>query len=271
MLIGALHKRKDRLVKVEIQEVAGIQSAMEAMRLSFDSHSAQEQMISSKADNGFDTYFAWKDDVELLKALVQRGDSHAKVARMIQVWMDITAPRYWWQEFDTYAVGVTRMSQSSIHTLGKRKLTEDDFSNGIFPEIIDYLNAIQGSDIPRVDKMKIMKKNLPESFLQRRIVNINYQALRHIYFDRVGHKLYEWSIFLNAIENLPFHELITVKAKNPWRKALDPLMPKDFKDWWENSEDDLGNVLASMITRYRYELKETDLPVYDISPQGDNR
>jgi hypothetical protein len=100
------------------------------------------------------------------------------------------------------------MSASTVHTLANRNLTEDDFEGGMDEEILYKLNAIQESDANKNDRMRAMKHILPESFLQRRIVNLNYQVLRHIYLDRKGHRLPEWKTFLDFLDTLPFPEFI---------------------------------------------------------------
>ena len=189
-------------MKVELHEVQGFVSALCAMRLSFNSRSNSWEVIQS---NGLHIN---KEDHALLLKLIKNGDSHAKVTRMIQCWLDIRAPRYWYQEFDTYKVGTVAMSGSTAHTLANRNLTEDDFEGGMDEEILYKLNTIQESDGDKNDRMRAMKHILPESFLQRRIVNLNYQVLRHIYLDRKGHRLPEWKTFLDFLDTLPFPEFI---------------------------------------------------------------
>ena len=185
-------------------EVLGFVPATVAMRLSFNSQSSSQGIVESKG------IYINKDDHTLLLKLIRNGDSHAKITRMIQCYLDITAPRYWYQEFDTYKVGTVAMSGSTVHTLANRDLTEDDFEGGMDGDILCKLNDTR-SLIRVYDKnnvMYAMKHILPESFLQRRIVNLNYQVLRHIYLDRKGHRLPEWKIFIDAIDTLPFPEFI---------------------------------------------------------------
>jgi hypothetical protein len=143
-------------------------------------------------------------DAEIGDKLVERSyklapldGGHNKFLESVQVWLLIQAPRYWWQEFDTYRVGVTKQSESTIHTLMKRQLTPDDFEGDCVVDIINLLNAF----ITKGD-FEAVKRHLPESFLQTRMVNVNCKALRHIVAQRKGHKLQEWKYFINAIREL---------------------------------------------------------------------
>lgn len=191
-------------MEVVLQEVHGFKPATIAVRLSFNSQGSSTQVKESKG------WYISGDDHALLLKLIKNGDSHAKVMRFVQAYLDIKAPRYWWQEFTTYCVGVTTMSESSVHTITKRELTEDDFEDGMDEVILRRLNNIRDLDFydTQNNRMRAMKHILPESFLQRRIVNLNYQVLRHIYMDRKGHRLPEWKIFLDFINTLPFPEFI---------------------------------------------------------------
>lgn len=138
--------------------------------------------------------------------LVKRsGGSHLKFLESICVWLDITMPRYWWQQFDTYRVGVTKQSESTMHTLTGEYLTQSNFCGKIPESVIDRLN-----DLIRKRDLHQLKKELPESFLQRRIVCTNYKALRHIYWQRVNHHLREWNVFLDVLlSQLEHPEFIT--------------------------------------------------------------
>lgn len=123
-------------------------------------------------------------------ALAHRDGGHNKFLESMCVWLDITAPRYWWCEFDTYRVGVTKQSESTMHTLLKGELCQDNFEVIIPQNIIDTLNdAIAKKDL------LLAKAILPESFLQRRIVATNYKTLRNIFIQRRNHKLIEWTLF----------------------------------------------------------------------------
>lgn len=119
---------------------------------------------------------------------------HNKFLEAIQVWLDIQAPRYWWAQFDTYRAGVTKQSESTMHTLTQRLLTTADFEGFIPEATIERLNAlIAARDLEQ------LKRELPEAFLQRRIVSLNYKALRNIILQRFKHRLTEWQYFISRV------------------------------------------------------------------------
>lgn len=132
---------------------------------------------------------------ELARKLAKRDGGHNKFLEAIGVWLDITAPRYWWSQFDTYRVGVSRLSESTMHTITKRQLTPDDFEDEIFPNTLAELNVAIALGGAFLD----VKANLPESFLQRRIVTTNYKALRNIVQQRESHRLPQWQNFCHAM------------------------------------------------------------------------
>lgn len=200
-------------MNVYVRDVSCMNHAIEAMRLSFGSVSNGLDRVSDKG------YTINKDDYTLLKKLIVAGDSHAKVTRMIQVWLDLTLPRYIWSEFDTYKVGTTAMSESSVHTLLK-EIKEDRLDLSRFEYTKNTEDVLRASIYSLKEavatgcSIEEVKQLLPESFLQRRIVNLNYQTLRHIYFDRRNHRLQSWHVLLDRLlEQLPFNELITVEKE----------------------------------------------------------
>jgi hypothetical protein len=131
---------------------------------------------------------------EVARRLALKGGGHNKFLESITLWLDITAPRYWWQQFDTYRVGVTKQSESTMHTMTKRPLTQGDFEHPIPAETLAHLNdLIAGKD------WKQAKWLLPESFLQRRIVCLNYMALQRMIRQRATHKLEEWRAFIDQV------------------------------------------------------------------------
>ena len=131
---------------------------------------------------------------QVASILYRKDDSESKFLRQICIWLDITAPRYWWQQMDTYHVGKTQQSESTMHTLTKRKLAQSDFSQPISHEILGIVNLwIERGDWERA------KLNLPEGFLQRRVLCVSYQTIRRIIKQRHSHKLWEWQVFTNAI------------------------------------------------------------------------
>ena len=205
-------------MKVEVANVAGIDEAMESMRYSFDSQPEIRWKELCPMAYRHEPYAAAESDLILLRNLTITGDSHAKVNRMIQVWVRITAPRYWWTEFDTYHVGMTEMSESTVHTIKKcirdKTLSLKNFEVSEFskPMIEAWLTKMYTLDYKsELETMSVedLKQTIPESFLQKRMVNLNYQTLRHIYFDRRNHRMPIWRKFLEDIlPQLPFNDLI---------------------------------------------------------------
>lgn len=126
--------------------------------------------------------------------LISRDGGHNKFAESIQVWLDVTAPRYWWQQMDTYRVGVTKQSESTMHTLMMHRLEQSDFQGGCDLRILEILNKWRDAG-----SFSVLKAHLPESFLQRRIVSVNYKTLRNICKQRASHKLPEWQLFIEEL------------------------------------------------------------------------
>jgi len=137
-------------------------------------------------------------------AFKQGGEN--KFLESIIVWLDVTAPRYWWQEADTYRVGTSKQSESTMHTITKRLLTSDDFEGGMGNNILEEMNYLitmyQNNTTFGLNKahyfLKI-KKTLPEGFLQRRIWMMSYKGLQNMYNQRHDHKLPEWQIFFSDV------------------------------------------------------------------------
>ena len=167
-------------------------------------------------------------DFDLMTRLRNSGTDHRKFMRMIIVYLDITAPLYWWKEFDTYKVGTVANSCSTMHKIAAREFALDDFSHEhLLPtakknleSTIDILNGYR--DQYSVDTNPELKKEywwqmiqlLPSSYNQRRTVMLNYEVLANIYKSRRNHKLDEWHTFCDWIEDLPYSELITGKENN---------------------------------------------------------
>lgn len=170
------------------------------------------------------------NDMKLMKSLVKAGTDHRKFLRMINVTMDITAPLYWWKEFDTYKIGTVRNSCSTMHKIHAKEFELDDFSHehltnmlketlpysenilycgngiGALEEIIDVLNGFRTNYIETKNKRYWwqMIQLLPSSYNQRATVQLNYEALLNMYHSRKAHKLDEWREFCKLIENLPY-------------------------------------------------------------------
>lgn len=122
------------------------------------------------------------------------GNGHDKFLRMLRVDLLITAPLYWWKQFDTYKVGTVAQSESTMHTLMKNPLTPEMFEGGLFPDLVRSLNVVG-----KQDGFETLNRCLPQSFLQRRIVQANYAVLANIIVQRTGHKLPEWKTFIESV------------------------------------------------------------------------
>lgn len=162
-------------MKIKVLNEAGYPEAMLGLSLSYNQPMANMPAVA--------------------RDLLLKGGSHIKFLESIAVWLDITAPRYWWQQFDTYRIGVTKQSESTMHTLMKRELTFDDFEGTPLP--LSTLEAINWHI--RNSSLDIVKAALPEGFLQQRIVCTNYRTLRRILAQRINHDLYEWATFCCAV------------------------------------------------------------------------
>ena len=185
------------------------------------------------------------NDLNLMKRLRNAGTDHRKFMRMIVVYLDITAPLYWWKEFDTYKVGTVANSCSTMHKIAEKEFTLEDFS---YNHLIDYdLYSCNEVDEPVINEAphiscggihllnltinvlnyyrnKYLETNdkkhwwqmiqlLPSSYNQKRTVMLNYEVLANIYKSRRNHKLDEWRTFCDWIEELPYSELITGKTE----------------------------------------------------------
>lgn len=162
------------------------------------------------------------NDYNLAMRLSKAGNDHAKYLRQILVSCDITAPMYWWKEFDTYKIGTVANSTSLMHKLGTELLTVEDFSfdepdHPYVQDLIDKLNTlirmwqIDDGMKPGTPTWRLLNQLMPSSYNYLRTVSLNYQVLKNIYHSRKNHKLQEWRDFCKWIESLPYSELITLK------------------------------------------------------------
>lgn len=146
----------------------------------------------------------------LNKLAKQSQRSHAKFLRQIMICANIKAPLYWWTEFDTYKIGVTRMSTSVMHTILKKGLSWDDFepvyrNNEVIKKaILDIKFYIAEPTISDLHKVNYIKAMLPSCFLYTSFVTFNYEVLRNMYHDRKNHRLYEWKRFLKEFETIKY-------------------------------------------------------------------
>ena len=237
------------MIKIENTEVFGWESAIRGMRNPLNSWDKSDsrwcdgaimQCDKAECNNSEYEYCIGANDFKLMKSLVKAGSDHSKFMRMINVTFDITAPLYWWKEFDTYKVGTVRNSCSTMHKLTERDITIDDFSHehllddsfdiyapmSILENIIVTLNFHREQFNKTKDKKHWyqMIQLLPSSYNQRATIQLNYAVLRNIYHGRKNHKLDEWHVFCEWIETLPYSELITAtKSKAQWLKTDDEI------------------------------------------------
>ena len=156
------------------------------------------------------------------KGMAFNDGGHNKFLESCQIWVDIEAPRGWWQEYDTYRVGVTKQSDSTMHTIQRRPLEMDDFEKGTDQVMIAMFNAIleeetnEFTDTSRLkgESLQRVKWNLPEGFLQSRVVNLNYKVLRGMFMQRWDHNLAQWQTFIGEMrEQLEHPELLPDKVQ----------------------------------------------------------
>lgn len=151
------------------------------------------------------------DMLRVAQKLAPLDGGHNKFLESIVVWIYVSAPRYWWQEMDTYRVGMTKQSASSMDLILKRRLVPEDFEEGdVDTEYLEKINGIISGDIPESRKRVLVKRMLPEAYLQDRVLCTNYKTLRNVYHQRRDHRLPEWHKFLDCVvEKLEHPEFIT--------------------------------------------------------------
>lgn len=206
---------------------------MEGMRNPMNSWDRMDSYITNVEDyetleTGNSKFIMGDNDYDLAKRLRDGGSVHAKYRRMIPVFVTVTAPLYWWKEFDTYKVGTVANSCSTMHKIHEKEFTIEDFScehlkdsfgesHDCFSPLDILYDVIIMLNICREDYLKSKSKDdwdqmiqlLPSSYNQKRTVMLNYEVLANIYQSRKDHKLDEWHTFCHWIEELPYSELIT--------------------------------------------------------------
>ena len=236
------------MIKIENTEIVGWEAAIRGMRNplnSWEKSDSKWYSIGIPTNNPAainDKYLSQKycigdNDLDLMKRLRNAGTDHRKFMRMITVYVDITAPLYWWKEFDTYKVGTVANSCSTMHKIHAKEFTLEDFScehlidhyedpsmnlnysykypKAVMQDLINILNHYRHWYLETKNKEYWWQliQLLPSSYNQRRTVMLNYEVLANIYKSRRNHKLDEWHVFCEWIENLPYAELITDKIE----------------------------------------------------------
>lgn len=220
------------MLKIEKTDVYGWEAAIRGMRNPMNSWDKSDTgWIGCRSDAGdfidfididyddFKIKVIGENDLKLMKSLSKAGSDHSKFMRMINVTCDITAPLYWWKEYDTFKVGTVANSCSTMHKIHEKEFTIDDFSYehlndhnfGRLLEAICLLNDDREYFISTKDKEYWwqMIQMLPSSYNQKRTVQLNYQVLKSMYHSRKNHKLDEWVDFCKWIEMLPYSDIIT--------------------------------------------------------------
>ena len=224
------------MIQITDTQTYGWKAAIRGMRNPMNSWDKSDSYFGPEYLEDEDTYvktFVGANDYNLMTRLRNAGTDHRKYMRMIAVYCDITAPLYWWKEFDTYKVGTVANSCSTMHKIQAKEFTIDDFSHehlDIYREHtmyapnkyrfsstdllkleIDVLNQCREKYLETKDKRCWwqMIQLLPSSYNQKRTVMMNYEVLANIYKSRKNHKLDEWHDFCDWIEKLPYSKLIT--------------------------------------------------------------
>ena len=239
------------MIKIENTEVTGWEAAIRGMRNPMNSWEKSDSVFTQHEleDWPHNTIKTFDDlgpnDLDLMTRLRNSGTDHRKFMRMITVYLDITAPLYWWKEFDTYKGGNVANSCSTMHKIAEKEFDVNDFSHEHIEELdgdeynmsydwllrtVNILNyyrkeyniaseKLKRTDLTEAERKHVLAQQklywwqmiqlLPSSYNQRRTVMLNYEVLANIYKSRKGHRLDEWKTMLDWIEELPYAELIT--------------------------------------------------------------
>lgn len=219
------------MIKIENAEVFGWEAAIRGMRNPMnswdksdtrwtDEYCDESKWIDYDYGSG-QVKVVGENDLKLMQQLSKAGSDHGKFLRMINVTMDVTAPLYWWKEFDTYKVGTVANSCSTMHKIHAKEFTLDDFSYEhlaqenvwLLEDVIRRLNTCRAFFIEDQNKSHWwqMIQLLPSSYNQRRTVQLNYQVLKSMYFARKNHKLDEWRDLCKWMEELPYFKEICIE------------------------------------------------------------
>lgn len=231
------------MLKIENAKIVGWDAAIRGMRNPMNSWKKSDTLFFCPSQGDIRKIVEGQDlellseigpnDYKLMASLRDAGTDHRKFMRMITVYMDITAPLYWWKEYDTYKVGTVANSCSTMHKISAKEFTIEDFScehlkdswgvaHDCFSPLDILYDVISMLNICREDYLKSKSKDdwwqmiqlLPSSYNQRRTVMLNYEVLANMYKSRKNHKLDEWRTFCEYIKTFPYSELITGKEED---------------------------------------------------------
>lgn len=247
------------MIKIENVQVVGWEPALRGMRNPKNSWNKSDSKFicpDEQTTRWCGEPHIGPNDHKLMMSLVKGGAVHAKFRRMIVVYVDVTAPLYWWKEYDTYKVGTVANSCSTMHKIMDHEFTEEDFSwDGIEEDTEDYrretlrvLNYwrdeyLKATEAGQTKKQKRCWKNviklLGTAYNQKRTLMLNYEVLHNIYFSRKNHKLDEWVEFCKWTQTLPYSEIITTPESRmdisfedviAWIKGNDNLTDEQYKE-----------------------------------------
>ena len=217
------------MIRIDNVSVSGWVAAIRGMRNPMNSHDKSDSGLTVM--NPYDVEFGYEpnydyiigeNDLKLMKSLSKAGNDHAKFLRMINVTVDITAPLYWWKEFDTYKVGTVANSCSTMHKIHAKEFELSDFSmehlnafsTKLLVDTIDELNYNREKFLETKNKAYWwqMIQLLPSSYNQKRTVQLNYAVLKNMYHARKAHKLDEWRAFCEWMKKLPYFKEICMEV-----------------------------------------------------------
>ncbi len=197
------------MIHLERTSVMNVENAIRGAR---NPHNSWARMDSAYDEEG--NFILGENDKELGNKLAKAGTDHRKFIRQIFISVDITAPLYWWKEFDTYKVGTVANSTSTMHRIHSREFRMEDFScdqmteetQAFMKQVIAYLEQVRQRYMETKDKRDWydLIQLLPSSYNQMRTVTMNYENASNMYYARKNHKLLEWHIFCDWVETLPY-------------------------------------------------------------------
>lgn len=209
-----------RMIKLERTSVMNLENAMRGARNPMNSWG---RMDSAYDEDG--NYVLGPNDLDLAVRLRRAGSDHRKFIRQIFVSVDITAPMYWWKEYDTYKVATVANSTSTMHRIHRKPFETGDFScDRMTPETLSFMeNVVERLEKIRLRYLETKSKEdwydliqlLPSSYNQMRTCSLNYEILVNIYYARRNHKLDEWHVFCDWIEKLPYGRELIIADEEP--------------------------------------------------------
>ena len=207
------------MIKIEKTDVMNFENAIRGARNPMNSWDRTDSSYDAEGN-----YILGENDLGLAMRLAKAGTDHRKFMRMIFVSVDITAPLYWWKEFDTYKVGTVANSCSTMHKIHSKELTREDFSFDKLNDeslkhmdnLLAYIEDVRQKYLETKDKALWYNliQLLPSSFNQMRTVTMNYENLRNMYYARKTHKLDEWHVYCDWIKSLPYAKELIIGEEN---------------------------------------------------------